>query len=359
MKRIAVTCALILIFISLKLSAQVYEESWYWGFAGIYPRYVSISSSSISDNNNFGFSTSLGYHVAKHSELRIDAKYLSINSFYYVKGVKTINTADILNFDFDILYSPYPCDYLSPHLLLGFGIEAFNSTNPFSVNLDDTFLGYHVLLGIGTDIRLDNRFNLVAEFSYITSSSNKVDGNYSTNENKGIFDSNGDTYFNASFGFKYNFKFDEEKDLCTKEISGIKKLDEPIIVSEIRVDTVIIRVDSSEIEELKLWGTNFEFNKSQLRFESYPILDNVKRILKKYPDMKIEIHGHSDNIGNANYNLQLSYRRAEAVRNYLVYYGIDSSRMTILGLGEDFPIASNLTSQGRARNRRIEFKITK
>lgn len=344
---------------TINLRSQVYDGSWYLGLGPIYPRYISITNNSISDDNNFGFYTSLGYKVSKHSDLRLTSKYLSLSSFYYKNNDKNNNSVNLFSLDLDVLYSPYPCDYLSPYLLIGFGYEVFNSSNPYSIKLDNTKHGYQLVFGLGAEFRLNNKFNLVSEFAYITSSSNKVDGNFSSNENKGVFDSNGDTYFTASLGIKYIFNKIEKNNFCKENITGLRDIDNLIVINEMKLDTVFVTVDSLDIEEMKIWGTNFEFNKSKLRLESYPILDNVVDFLNKHPEINLEVHGHTDNYGDDDYNIKLSYRRAESVRNYLVYKGISSARLTLLGLGESFPIANNLTAEGRARNRRIEFKVIK
>ena len=79
--------------------------------------------------------------------------------------------------------------------------------------------------------------------------------------------------------------------------------------------------------------------------------------MKLYPDLKIEIQGHTDNTGDADANLSLSQSRAEAVMNYLVEQGIDESRLTAQGYGDTAPIDSNETDEGRQNNRRTELKI--
>jgi outer membrane protein OmpA-like peptidoglycan-associated protein len=79
--------------------------------------------------------------------------------------------------------------------------------------------------------------------------------------------------------------------------------------------------------------------------------------LQKYPTSNISVVGHTDNTGTAAYNLDLSQRRASSVAAILRDSGVSSSRMTIVGRGEDQPIASNLTPEGRAQNRRVEIII--
>ncbi|WP_085526813.1 OmpA family protein [Maritimibacter sp. HL-12] len=79
--------------------------------------------------------------------------------------------------------------------------------------------------------------------------------------------------------------------------------------------------------------------------------------LNKYEDSNVQVVGHTDNTGSANYNLNLSRQRAAAVANTLIGNGVSSSRITATGRGEDQPVASNLTAEGRAQNRRVEVVI--
>lgn len=102
---------------------------------------------------------------------------------------------------------------------------------------------------------------------------------------------------------------------------------------------------------------NFDTNKSTLKPRSFKILDEAVKLLKQYPTIRIDIHGHTDSQGPDAYNQKLSEARANAVRQYLVDKGIGPERLTAQGFGESEPIAPNNTAAGRAKNRRTEFKI--
>jgi OOP family OmpA-OmpF porin len=108
---------------------------------------------------------------------------------------------------------------------------------------------------------------------------------------------------------------------------------------------------------LQLKGVTFEFNKSRLRPDSKTVLDTVVEIMKRYPDMQVEVAGHTDNVGGDAYNQKLSERRAEAVRQYLINAGIAGGNMTAVGYGKKEPIATNDTDEGRELNRRVELRI--
>lgn len=101
----------------------------------------------------------------------------------------------------------------------------------------------------------------------------------------------------------------------------------------------------------------FDTDKSTLKTMSYSELDKLVEILNSNPKMKIEIGGHTDNVGAKAYNQKLSQSRAEAVVNYLLSKNIAKDRLSFKGYGMDEPIATNDTPEGRAQNRRVEFKI--
>jgi len=100
----------------------------------------------------------------------------------------------------------------------------------------------------------------------------------------------------------------------------------------------------------------FEPNKSDLKARSYPTLNKIADALKARPGLNVEIQGHTDNRGNHDDNVNLSQRRAESVKAYLVSRGVDGERLAARGYGPDRPIASNAKAKGRAKNRRVEFR---
>ena len=102
----------------------------------------------------------------------------------------------------------------------------------------------------------------------------------------------------------------------------------------------------------------FDSNKSELRKESFGELDRFADLLKDNPDLYVEIAGHTDNVGDNNVNLKLSDERAKAVAKYLVQKGVNVSRLYPVGYGEDVPVATNDTDEGRQLNRRTELIIT-
>jgi len=108
-------------------------------------------------------------------------------------------------------------------------------------------------------------------------------------------------------------------------------------------------------QKLVMEGVNFDFDKAVIRQEDIPKLDRDVATLKEWGDVKVEVAGHTCNIGTDEYNMGLSQRRADAVRNYLISQGISADRLTAKGYGESQPIADNATREGRVQNRRVEL----
>lgn len=108
-------------------------------------------------------------------------------------------------------------------------------------------------------------------------------------------------------------------------------------------------------QKLILRGVNFKTASAELLEESYYVLENVYNSLEAYPNVKVEISGHTDDQGGAQYNLVLSYQRAKTVMDYLIMRGISPDRLVAKGFGKDKPMASNGTAEGRALNRRVEI----
>ncbi len=104
-------------------------------------------------------------------------------------------------------------------------------------------------------------------------------------------------------------------------------------------------------------AVTFDFNSASLKSQFRPALDGVAATLAEYPQTVIEISGHTDAVGSDAYNQRLSEERAGSVANYLVGKGLVRERFEVVGMGERYPIASNETEDGRARNRRVEIRV--
>jgi OOP family OmpA-OmpF porin len=103
----------------------------------------------------------------------------------------------------------------------------------------------------------------------------------------------------------------------------------------------------------------FETGKDVIKPSSFEYLDKLAQVLIAEPTWKLQIVGHTDNVGKDSYNLELSNKRANAVKKYLISKSIPETLITSIGKGETMPIADNKTVEGRFKNRRVEFAIVK
>ena len=104
-------------------------------------------------------------------------------------------------------------------------------------------------------------------------------------------------------------------------------------------------------------GIKFKTNSAVIARTSYKVLSKAAKVLAEFPNLRVEIQGHTDDKGKDEKNLALSQKRAESVKKYLVKKGIDESRLEAKGYGETAPVADNTTRKGQAENRRVEFKL--
>lgn len=338
-------------------STKVYEDSWSLGIGGTYPRFITLTGNSIAGNTNYGGYVTLRRSFSEHITLRFQTNYDHIETEYFSNGINNRQKMNLISGNLDFIYNVIPCEFVTPYVALGFGLTNFKVSNAPSPDLEGTHQGYQFNMGVGAEWHMNDKFSIKTEVNYHTSSDNKMDGNYSENEVKGILRSNGDTYMTFDIGGIWYFSVGDESDLCKDCPDGIKEVikevEVPVEVVKVIHDTVVVKPEPNWV----LVGVNFEFDKSTLLPEAYPILEHSYETLKNNPDMKIEIQGHTDSKGSDEYNQKLSEQRAQAIYDYLIEEGIAPDRMITVGYGEQKPIADNSTEQGRAFNRRIEFKV--
>jgi len=167
--------------------------------------------------------------------------------------------------------------------------------------------------------------------------SNQVDGDYMVILNAG------ERYDVAVTAEGYTF-FSTEFDLTS--LLTYQSIQQDIYLERIKAGTQIV-----------LNNIFFEFNKYRLLDESKYELNRAVELMLDYPEMTVEIAGHTDSIASEQYNLDLSQKRAGAVVDYLVEHGIANTRLSPRGYGESEPVADNGTDEGRQQNRRVEFRI--
>jgi len=133
----------------------------------------------------------------------------------------------------------------------------------------------------------------------------------------------------------------------------LEKLDK---YTELNRDLYLTPIE--EGQRIVLNNLFFDYDKAEIKKESYPELDRLSKLLQTNNALKIEIGGYTDSRGSEAYNDVLSKRRAEAVANYLVKKsGVGEKRISVQHYGENNPTADNSTAEGRQQNRRVEFKI--
>ena len=118
-----------------------------------------------------------------------------------------------------------------------------------------------------------------------------------------------------------------------------------------------MKEEEKEVLNFAMKAVQFETARATLKASSFAVLDQIVDILKKYPDYKVYIDGHTDSIGSAETNQTLSERRAKSCADYIVSKGISRNRVVHKGYGETRPIANNKYKDGREQNRRVEFRV--
>ena len=174
-----------------------------------------------------------------------------------------------------------------------------------------------------------------------------------TKEYQGLTDDKGKFSIRLPSGDSYEIFVLGFKDSTSKDVLEIPALKGNAYYK----DPFAVDIQHLPAKSFVLEDCNFETGKSTLLPESFAVIDELVAYLNRKDDEKIELGGHTDNVGSAASNLKLSQDRANAVMAYLVSKGIDPARLTAKGYGMTKPIANNKTADGRAQNRRTEVKI--
>ncbi|MEP6938119.1 MAG: OmpA family protein [Rudaea sp.] len=130
----------------------------------------------------------------------------------------------------------------------------------------------------------------------------------------------------------------------------------PAMVETKTVDSATLNSNLANSGQVNVYGIHFDFDKADVTPESKPQLDEIAKLLSANPALKLRVTGHTDSVGSAAHNLELSARRADAIVSVLeTNYAISASRLSAAGVGASVPVASNDTDLGRALNRRVEL----
>jgi len=243
--------------------------------------------------------------------------------------------------------------------LVGLGYEDY--TNPKYQNKDDGFFQY----GIGTKQWITDDFALRAEVRH------------------GItFHGDNNLFYNIGFVIPFGKKAKQEMPIKSEPIPvspksepKVEKVMAPVVVKEVSKDddndgvlnendkcpTTAPQkvVDENGCLKIVRLHVNFDYNKSSISQSYMSEINNVVSFMKENSNYSVALEGHTDARGSEEYNLALSLRRANAVANEMIRQGIDKEKITVKGLGEISPIATNKTEDGRAQNRRVDTSFTK
>jgi peptidoglycan-associated lipoprotein len=170
-------------------------------------------------------------------------------------------------------------------------------------------------------------------------------------------------------GYLYGIRAEAKDHISEHQNLDLRNFKEPGTVTENLqlqpvkpADVEIATIKAAPVEEnskITLNNIFFDFDKSDLKEESFPELNRLADLIKEKATMQVEIAGHTDEIGTEEYNLGLSQRRARAVANYMVGRGVSKERIAIVFFGESQPIDKAHNKAAYSKNRRVEFKIVK
>jgi len=367
MKKLFTLLTVVLLSTTL-VRAQAVQDSWALGFGGSILNFTS-SNIEIKALKSFGGYFSLQRNFTEHTGLRLGLDFMSIVGSPLGDPNVDITTTSLAG-HLDLIYYFMPCESFSPFMTVGVGQNFYsvdNSADPTKSDLEN-LVAVQVGFSLGAEANLSDTWKLKGEIGGYQVGRSDFDGSEGT-EGYGLLGANSDAYMKMDLGLNWYFSKGEESKIC-QLYGGIEQQDpvdherlENIIIKHIPREVVKEVVVTKEVpssgndDRMLLMGANFAFNSNRLKPEGYPILYHAAKIMHQNPNMNIEIQGYSDAIGSEKANKNVSLKRAETVKNYLVARGISASRISTVGLGAANPIGDNKDASGRAMNRRIEFKV--
>ena len=283
---------------------------------GFAKKEIFDSARDFKNNGNL-FGGSIGYYLTDDVELR-----LSYDEVHNARGedgrnIKGSNTA------LDALYHFNNAgDALRPYVSAGFSDQSIGQSGRNGRN-GSTFAN----IGGGAKYYFTDNFYARAG----------VEAQYNIDQ--------GDTEWAPSVGIGMNFGGGSKPAPVVAPTP--EPIPEPVAAAEEPLELVRVELD-----------VKFDFDKAQVKPESYGDIKNLADFMKQYPQTTTVVEGHTDSKGSDAYNQKLSERRASAVRDVLVnQYGVEASRVNAAGYGESRPVADNATDAGRAVNRRVEAEV--
>lgn len=226
--------------------------------------------------------------------------------------------------------------------------NSFGELDIFRIKLPEKVKPKPVVLIYGRVLNAKTNEPIDAEIKYEILSSGVEAGIANSNPNDGSYKIILPYGKNYGYSAKANGYYSISENIDLEKLSEYKEIEKNLYLAPIEIGEIV-----------RLNNVFFDFNKYELKPESFPELDRVVIFLTDYPTMEIELSGHTDNIGTFEYNQKLSENRANAVAEYLFAKGIQRNRIIVVGYGETQPADTNESEEGRQKNRRVEFKILK
>jgi outer membrane protein OmpA-like peptidoglycan-associated protein len=223
-----------------------------------------------------------------------------------------------------------------------------DETDIFRIKLPQSARPKPVVLVSGTVVDSKSKKPIDAEIVYEDLSTGKKVGTARTNPKTGKYQ----IALPGGQNFGYLAKSKESESFGVSSNLNLEELDE---YKEVKQDLEVAKQEVGAV--VRLNNLFFDFEKSDLKPESFPELMRMVAYLKKFPKLTLEIAGHTDSVGAEALNLRLSGARSKSVVEYLVKKGITANRLKVRAYGESKPQESNATEEGRAINRRVEFVV--
>ncbi|MCA0389897.1 MAG: OmpA family protein [Bacteroidetes bacterium] len=368
---------ILLMFASLGY-AQTYENGWAVGLSATSPR---MFGDTYGEDLDLGAGLSLTREFDAYNAFRVKLSYLKFTSKGAPLGVVNGPSTDAVTFGINYLMTFNPCtDFIKVYGGAGFAVTAYKVTNPVRFVSDKTSLNEIALtVNLGVNLPVSKDFSTFLELGHHTLSTDKFDG--LMGPNGGLFGGTLDSYTTLDLGIMYYFSRGKETKICDlpKGVSNeidYKKIEKMINDAKVTPPPAP-EIDYKKIEdmikknkpestkpdaidhEIVLVGINFDSGSAEIKSENFAILAQNAAQLIANKKVNVEIIGNTDSKGDLKGNNPLSVKRAQNVKDYLVSKGVEASRMTIKGVADTNPVADNSTKEGRALNRRVEFRIIK
>ena len=398
MKRVLASFLLLFAFILVNVSAQekTTADLSRWSIAvkgGV--DYFRVSPSAVAGENgysnwdayksNAGWtvpSVALEYTINPLFGLGLDVHYLAYDNINLLKG-RTLDFTAFGSLNISNLVTPVRTGFWSKVNLYGnVGVGAGRYQYETASGIEGNSVSPVAYTALSAEYNLSPSFALIAEGQYRTYARQNLGGQWSTNVN------NNDGVA-ALVGLRVKFGAKSKTHTRNMTVAEYYPAPKPVVdrstdpevlnrIAALENDNKVIKNDIADIKsklqsldaDLKTLAAGskitatfqnieFEFDSNRLTSNSKSVIDQVIGILNSNTWSQLNVAGHTDNIGDASYNQKLSEKRAEAVKAYLVSKGIPAAKISTAGFGPSKPIADNKTREGRQRNRRVEFEITK